>query len=239
MVLVRENFIGFVTREWNSEGRARYEHSSSRMEEINISKWMEMVLIMTWARESEWRGFTDTNHIAMGHTMQMFWLEVMANGDRCFEEITRECVQETPRLPLPWRCHVLLERIKVSIACFSSIYFISVRLQLRWCLCGNLKYLRLTLAQPPFFFLWDFKGDIMHGMVFWKHKTDNITPVLKIFWWTCSSTLICKKHESYLFHPDRLDTLKINDFFGIHQRTEVSGKTTTIISGETDASREA
>lgn len=38
VVLDRGNFIGFVTNELDSEGWARYGHSSKNMEQININK---------------------------------------------------------------------------------------------------------------------------------------------------------------------------------------------------------
>lgn len=48
--------------------------------------------------------------------------------------------------------------IKVSIACFSSMYFISVGLQLRWCLS---KKKNPKISEPE-----AKKGDIIYRVVF-------------------------------------------------------------------------
>lgn len=128
VVLDRESFIGLVTNELDSEGWARYGHSSKNMEQININK-----LTNEWRwrqschkQQKQQRGFPDTNkpHCYITVQWRCFWLEVMATWTRYFEEIIREGWILMPPDYLLYRTfHMFSYGIKMSIACSSSIYF--------------------------------------------------------------------------------------------------------------------
>ena len=145
VVLDRESFIGFVTNELDSEGWARYGHSSKNMEQININRCMEMVPIMPWAAGTEQRGFTNTNKPYCYRTLQWrsFWLEVMATRTRYFEEIIREGWIFIPSDFLSYRAvHVFSDGIKMSIACSFSIKFCTCWVAIKVLFVKEIKWIR-------------------------------------------------------------------------------------------------